>query len=980
MSRNLTRRAFLRLTAGSSLAYAAGGIGIQFPANWISEPLPPELNIKPVNLIRYATTCRECPAGCGMHIRHINGRSIKAEGNPDHPVNRGGLCARGQSSLQGLYDPDRLTEPLQRISPAAATFPDTGMIPLSWQQALQRIGKSLQNTKGRVLVISDLETGPLADIMRKFASNYNGELHLYEPFDYRPQREIYDAATGSPVIPWYALDKCECILSFATDFLEAWVSNVQFTWMFTKMHTFTTEKKMGNFSYIGPRLSMTATSADDFLKVPPGAEYSVAMNILKVMAERGWTHSTDFDYQALTREFTPESLPVPDAAARIESLAEKFSGSGNPGRSVALAGPIPAAGERSQQLAQAVFMLNQAAGNFGKTIDFTRVHALSQTTYQKDLNRLLENLTSDDIVIFHQANPVYVQPELETAIGQAGLVIALAQMPDETTRSADLILPVDNPLESWGEYSPWTGIRGFMQPTMKRLYNSRAAGDIFLSMADIGGRPLSRQENSESALNFASWLRSDWQEISESDERKGQQILPRLLRAGFLKNSDTGADLPEPKPRSIVTPPTPDHIYENHDVDTAELWVWPSIFFFDGRTSNRTWLQENPQPVSYIVWDSWIDIHPVKAAALEIKEGDGLKISTGKIMVQAPVRITEEIHEHTVGLAIGQGHWALGKIAAGRGINGFSLLDENEKTHMFGKVSISRVKELGKPICLTSDREQHEREILRWEKLSVIQAGRQLPRKIDMPLPEGYNKKNDIYKGHKHAGHRWAMVIDLHRCIGCGACAVACYAENNLPILYPESVREGREIAWLKVIPYNHPIKKDRVGFLPLPCQHCDQAPCEPVCPVFASVHTEDGLNAQVYNRCIGTRYCSQNCPYKVRRFNWFNTTWTPPLEWQLNPEVTVRCRGVMEKCTFCVQRIRHAEYQAKREDRPIRDGEIQPACVQSCPAKVYTFGDLLNEDSAVNKLFREDKRGYQLLHELNTKTAVLYLKKIEQE
>lgn len=223
------------------------------------------------------------------------------------------------------------------------------------------------------------------------------------------------------------------------------------------------------------------------------------------------------------------------------------------------------------------------------------------------------------------------------------------------------------------------------------------------------------------------------------------------------------------------------------------------------------------------------------------------------------------------------------------------------------------------------------------------------------------------------------MVVDLQRCVGCGACSVACYAENNIAILGPQALREGREMSWLKVVPYHHPQKEMSMGFLPLPCQHCDQAPCEPVCPVFAAVHTEEGLNAQVYNRCVGTRYCSNNCPYKVRHFNWYNVSWEKPLNWQLNPDVTVRCRGVMEKCTFCVQRIRRAEQQAMAEGRRLADGEVQPACVQSCPARVFVFGDLLDEGSRVHRLFHEDPRGYQLLGELNTKPAVLYLKRIEQ-
>jgi molybdopterin-containing oxidoreductase family iron-sulfur binding subunit len=250
---------------------------------------------------------------------------------------------------------------------------------------------------------------------------------------------------------------------------------------------------------------------------------------------------------------------------------------------------------------------------------------------------------------------------------------------------------------------------------------------------------------------------------------------------------------------------------------------------------------------------------------------------------------------------------------------------------------------------------------------------------IAWPMPRGYDPHRDLYAPHEYKEHRWAMVVDLDRCIGCGACAVACYAENNIPVVGPQRVAQGREMAWLTVPPYRHPEDPRRVGFLPLPCQLCDAAPCEPVCPVFAAVHNEQGLNAQAYGRCIGTRYCANNCPYKVRRFEWFDPQWREPLHLQLNPDVSVRCRGVMEKCTFCVQRIHYPTRLAKVEGRPLRDGEIQPACVQSCPTRTFVFGDLMDPSSQVSRLF-EHPRCYQLLHELNTKPAVVYLKRIKPE
>jgi molybdopterin-containing oxidoreductase family iron-sulfur binding subunit len=250
---------------------------------------------------------------------------------------------------------------------------------------------------------------------------------------------------------------------------------------------------------------------------------------------------------------------------------------------------------------------------------------------------------------------------------------------------------------------------------------------------------------------------------------------------------------------------------------------------------------------------------------------------------------------------------------------------------------------------------------------------------LALPLPEGYDPKRDFYKPHDHDGYRWGMVVDLDRCIGCGACSAACYAENNIGIVGVERVLEGREMAWLSIERYEDENNPERITFLPLMCQHCDNAPCESVCPVYAPHHNKEGMNNQIYNRCIGTRYCSQNCPYKVRRFNWYTWEWPNPLQYQLNPNVTVRAKGVMEKCSFCVQRIKEAHGWAKNENRTIRDGEIVPACVQTCPTDALAFGSLMDPNSRVRKMV-DDPRAYQIMGYLNTKPGVIYLKKVVQE
>jgi len=922
----------------------------------------------------YATTCRECPAGCGMHVSHVNGRAIKAEGSPGHPVGRGGLCARGQSSLQGLYDPDRVHRPLRRIAPAAK-FPDTGLAPAGWQEAMQEIGGRLGGGKGRVLVVSGLETGSLADIMAAFARSFDGLLLFHEPFDYQPLRRANATFTGRAVIPWYDLEGCRHIVSFGADFLESWISNVQFTSMFSAMHSFR-GKGTGRFTYVGPRLSMTAANADEYLQVAPGEETRLALALLRIMIEQGWVRRDRERLAALARHVRPEELPLENGLTRLTRLARDFN---RAEAAVALPGPVFGAGEEAGRLAEAVFLLNYATGRIGTTVDFSRTHALGACAGDDVLFKALGELTPKDVVFLHGVNPAYSRPGLADLLEKAGLVVSLSQLVDETALLADWVLPIDHALESWGEYTPWTGIHSLMQPTMRRIYDSRAAGDIFLSLADMAGRPLVGS-GGEGDDNFYSWLQADWRKrAGAADEAAWNEARRQLLAGGFIESPPQKAGAPQvdlARPETIrLADKAPEPAPQQ-----ASLVLWPSIFFFDGRTANRSWLQENPQPLSYIAWSSCLDIHPAKASMLRLADGDLVRVSTANTSVTLPVRLTEEIHPEAVGFAIGQGHWAMGEVAAKRGVNGFALLLGEGDPGSAVAVRIERTGKREPLISLTATFTQHGRDLLRWQKLDEAVSTSTERESLDLPLPAGYEKNGDLYTGHKHARHRWVMVVDLQRCIGCGACSVACYAENNTAVLGPQPLREGREMSWLKVVPYRHPSRKLTMGFMPLPCQQCDQAPCEPVCPVFAAVHTEEGLNAQVYNRCIGTRYCSNNCPYKVRHFNWYNIEWKESLRWQLNPDVTVRSRGVMEKCTFCIQRIKRAEQQAMAEHRDLVDGEVQPACVQSCPAHVFVFGDLLDEKSEVHRLFNEERRGYQLLHELNTKPAVLYLKKIEQD
>jgi Fe-S-cluster-containing dehydrogenase component/anaerobic selenocysteine-containing dehydrogenase len=953
-----SRRDFLKVTAGSG-AYLAGGFGGKTVNKLIPYIIPPE-NVRPGEWTLFATTCRECPAGCGMFLRHREGRVVNAFGNPDHPINKGGLCPRGQSAVQGLYDPDRLKKVL---------CAKCGQEMDSWDGPLEEVSAALKHAAGRVTIISDLQTGALLEVMEGFLDAFDSKdrLYLYEPFNYEPLRKANKLLFGIDAIPQYHLEKADYILSFAADFLESWVSNVEFAQQFSQMHSYN-EQSMGRMAYIGPRFSMTAANADDFIMVPAGTEYTVAVAMLKVITEKGWVRQDVDKIKSLINKFTINNHVI--SSEKIVEMALSFAKSKS---GVALAGPVGASGLAAENLAVAIALLNFAIGATGDMIDFSRTHAISKTIGNEQLEKVLAGLNKDDVLIIHNTNPAYCLRGAAEHIKKAGTRIYIGTMPDETSRLTPWIFPSDSPLESWGDYEPWTGLHCLMQPTMARLYGTRSSGDVFLSLAQAAEKPLSRKGSQ--ADTFEKWLKIRWQELHSriSPATSFEDFWKQSLQAGFAQETPQDVTVKLSDNVTSVKFPQP------AESQTAQLWAWPSIMLFDGRVSNRGWLQETAEPMSGLVWGNVADVHPKKALALGLTNNDEIEITTKTGQIKLPVRITEDVAENVIAVSFGQGHTVLGRLASGRGANAFEVIDNTDADSIFGNAAIKKTGKKLEPVYLARNQQQHKRDLMQWADLSQVRKMK--PGEGDhliLPLPEGYNPEKDLYPPHEYKNHRWAMVLDLSRCIGCGACTVACNGENNVAVVGEDASRRWLEMTWLRIISYRNQEDPKRLGFLPMLCQHCDMAPCESVCPVFASVHNDEGLNAQIYNRCIGTRYCSNNCPYKVRRFNFVNIDWVKPLNLQLNPEVTVRVRGVMEKCTFCIQRIRAAEIRALREHRKVQDGEIQPACLQSCPTNVFTFGDLLDPDSKVSQMTRNDPRRYHLLEDLNTKPAITYLRRIK--
>lgn len=924
----------MMMTGGSGAAFMFEP-GEKYLHKLISYINPPEYP-KPGEWAFYSTTCRECPAGCGMILWHRDGRVTKAEGNPLHSINRGKLCIRGQSSVQGEYHVDRLSKVLQKQK-------DGSMAEKNWETAISSIQKDLTSGK-KAILISDLQTGSLAGAMDSFAAKFGTQPpHYYEVLNYESLRKANLEMYGQAIIPRYRLKDCDLIVSFGADFLETWLSPVEYARDFSEIHAFK-DSSIGKLVYLGPAETMTSLNADRFYIITPGTESGIIHNLIHLLLSKGKITNPAAEIPVYDQNNPYNSI--------IEKVAEEIMLSRAP---LILAGRPEDTSLDGINTVKAANLLNELLGNRDR-IDFSQNHALSNTAMKEDTLRLLQSVNSNHILFIHNTNPVYSFRDASKYLKQAGRVVFMGTARNETADLADWILPVHYPLEEWGDYEPWKGTVSLMQPTMRPVFETKAAGNIFLQL-------------SGSDTSFKDLVRENWKNRSQASgittDEAPENMYGRMLQQGsvFYQSEENHPEYRYNPGKPLSLPVSSSSV--------LYLFTPASLFFYDGRLSNRPWLQEIPHPVSNIVWQSWLDMNPGKAKDLGIEDGDVVTVSSDYGKVEVPVRLSEGISTNVVRLEIGQGHSNYGKTASGIGVNAFQLLPAANDRWI--SVKLERTGKKGELLYLNQTKDQEGREIIRELSLEELR-GKTKQEDIIWPGPQGYNPERDLYKPHEHKEHRWGMVIDLQACIGCKACEAACYAENNIPVVGRKSCKGGKEMSWLKVPPYL--IKNKKTAFIPVPCQHCDAAPCEPVCPVFASVHTQEGLNAQIYNRCIGTRYCSNNCPYKVRRFNWQNISYEYPWTLQLNPEVTVRERGVMEKCTFCVQRIRNAEEKAKLANRPLQDGEIMTACQQTCPTGAIIFGDLKDPESKVRKR-TEDQRRYQLLKELNTKPAVMYLKKI---
>ena len=969
MNKGLSRRNLFKYMGAGGAATVAAACD-QKPEKLIPMLVPPtNFEYTPHTAYQYMSTCTECEAGCGMMVTVRENRAQKAEGNPLHPINQGALCARGQASMQTLYNPNRTSKP----SLNGKT--------ISWEEGQKLFNEKLQDASGKVVYLGKpLSGSDKAFFEEWFKAIGGGKRVAFQLLDQQSQRNANSMCFGQDDVAELAFEKAKVIYNFGADFLETWGNPVENARRFSQSNAYdgTTKTEMVHLS---AHVSLTGAKADRWVVINPGSEAMVALSIASVIRDqKGGYDFLSGMLAAYAPEKVAETTGVP--AEKMKELAQKFI-ENSPG--LALGGGPSSRNSNLTSLHAAINILNAVAGNLGKTVLFHNQPAPENTSHQ-NLAQLIKDLKAGkvELLIVDDSDPLHALPN-STGIKEAlknTFTVSLASQKNDTSSEADLQLPALTDYESWGDAFPRSGVRSIRQPVMApvSLFEAKAREDVMLAAAKA-----LNPESFEGISDYRDFIRKEWQNIQQDSGNRSHfdQFWVKVLEEGGLFSK---SDL---KPVSLKNEVGQLKFAETK-ISGSGLTLIPttSLFHGDGRGTRNPWLQEVPDPMSQIVWDSWVEINPDTAKKMGIKDRSVVQLQTSQGSIKATAFYHFGIHRDAVAIPIGQGHENSGDVADGFGVNVMNLLptemDESGSLALVStRAQLNAVEDLSYTVNLDGNARQLGRNIAAATTVEELEHGGDhhgahhfAPHEIEFYPPR--SETAGYYKP-----YRWGMTVDLDRCNGCSACVVACYSENNIPVVGKIRTSIGREMSWIRMERYIEGYGDDfEVRFVPMMCQQCSNAGCEPVCPVYATYHNPEGLNAMIYNRCVGTRYCSNNCSYKVRRFNWFNYEFPAPLDQQLNSTITTRSVGVMEKCNFCQHRLVAAKHEASNIGRDLKDGEVLTACQQTCPTKAITFGNLMDENSQVAKNAKtNDKehrdRQYEVLPELNFQPAVTYMKKV---
>jgi molybdopterin-containing oxidoreductase family iron-sulfur binding subunit len=941
-----SRRNFLQLMAASM-----GLAGLTACRRPVEKILPYGKSVEGVvmgNSLHFATAMPFNGRALGLVVESFDGRPIKIEGNSNHPASRGAATSMAQASVLNLYDPDRSKEVLERGK--AATW-----------EAFSKAAATLPSDGDGVRILSTFVNSPtLSGLRSQLAAKMpKAKWVEYEALSDDAILEGSQIAFNDSLRPHYDFSKANVVIALDSDFLQN--DNLSLGWV----KDFSARRRPGHHAEaaaatagaaaaehaaaqpvmsrlyaIESNFTLTGAMADNRLRIKPSDVQNLVFDLarelgaitgLKVLGQQDkWTKALAKDLQA------------------------------NKGKSIVLAGP------RQPAVVHAVVaLINQSLGNAGETVLYTK-EARRPLAAVKELAGELNSGAVKALVILG-GDPVYDMPVdfgFGEAIKKAGISVHLGAEVNQTAVASKWHLPESHFLEAWGDVSNLDGTVALVQPLIEPLFGTKSAVEVagFLVTGKWAkGFDLLK---AQSKLDDAAWRKALHDGVVAGTG-------PSLVKSGADKTRVEAAVNAAPKASGKI-----------------EVSFFPSQKFWDGRYANNAWLHESPDPMTKLVWDNAALMSPKTAKELQVEiipddvgmYAQRITVEIGGQKVEAPVYVLPGHADGAVSLIVGYGRSSIGRVGRGIGYNAFAV----RPSTAMGFATTANVSKAPGTYYMVTTQEHHTQEgrpIVQEASLAKFEKEPHFAKH-----EEEHVELFSLFDEHDYSkGNQWGMAIDLNACIGCNACLLACQSENNIPVVGKEQVGKGREMHWIRLDRYFTGDAEDpQAVYQPMACQHCENAPCESVCPVAATIHSPEGLNDMAYNRCVGTRYCANNCPYKVRRFNYFNfhKDIEELTKMVHNPDVSVRSRGVMEKCTYCVQRIQEAKIKSKAEGRasgaagPYKVGEILTACQQTCPADAITFGNINDPESKVTQL-RKDHRNYSLLHELNVKPRTTYLAKL---
>jgi MoCo/4Fe-4S cofactor protein with predicted Tat translocation signal len=936
------RREFLKLM-GASLALSTFGC-IRRPVEKIVPYAKRPKEIIPGLPNYYASTFVDGYNVVGTVVRTREGRPIKIEGNEFYPGSGEALSARGQAQILSLYDPDRLTAPIQNLVNAKRTNKDT--VSTTWAKAIGNLKISL--TEGGTYVLSSSNPSPTSrSIIEKFVAQGKGQYFEYDALDKSTLKKSQQNVTGVSVMPSYDFESADVVVGIDADYLGTGVDATSNQRAFAKRRD-----PNGSMNYavqFESMLSLTGSNADERFAIKPSDQLALVLRLAEVLCSMTGT-SFPTAWREIYGSFSEEIKALPITPEKLNKIADRLVKA--KGKSLVVSGAEASMTANQSAVYDVINFINGMLGNDGKTVQYGNSITSVRGSIE-DVKELVELMNQGKVktLVIHNSNPLYTLPEsfgFRSALAKVKTVYYTGDRVDETGLGSDYIIPDHHALEKWMDVEFVSGVLSLSQPTIQPLYDTKAFEDVLLQA--MGSTQTWYEAVKSSTLSKIGGSEKAWTQFLQKGVNgtvSNSAKSSRSYKGNNLKISlDEAADF--------------------------ELVLYTTIGIKDGTLSNVSWLQEFPDPITKICWDNYLCVSTGTALKNGLKEGDVVSLTTSNATVEVPVHIQPGLNDKVIALALGYGRQGGGKVSTDVDVNAYQFAVVEKDQIVYSGIN-AKFSKTGKHIPLANVQGHHSME----GRQIVVEA----TLKDVLENPQAGQHKHKVFSlwsEHKYKGHKWGMAVDLSKCNGCGACMIACQAENNIPVVGKRHVLNGREMHWLRIDRYytGTPEAPD-VVFQPVMCMHCDNAPCETVCPVLATVHSDEGTNDMVYNRCVGTRYCANNCPYKVRRFNWFNySKVSSPLKMVLNPEVTVRSRGVMEKCTFCVQRVKAKKTEAKLADRKLQDQEIKTACQQTCAAEALVFGDLNDPSSEVSKMQRS-LRSYGLLEELAVMPAVKYMSKV---